>query len=83
MANLHGVPPDFAVQSRIDKAGYTKLDLVLYYADWSGGWQLTYAVLLTVSAALIAGVGSWLLVRALARTGVLSPFASGADQARV
>ncbi len=59
------------------------LDLVLYYADWSGGWQLTYAVLLAASSAVVAGLGSWLLVRALARTGVLAPFAAGADQTRV
>jgi energy-coupling factor transport system substrate-specific component len=32
---------------------------------------------------MLAGLGSWLLVRALARTGVLSPFGSGRDQARV
>ncbi len=63
--------------------GAALLDLVLYYPDWSGRWQLTYGVLLTVSAALVAGLGSWLLVRALARTGVLTPFPAGADQARV
>jgi energy-coupling factor transport system substrate-specific component len=59
------------------------LDLGFYYADWPGRWQLTYGSLLTVSAAVIAGLGSWLLVRALARTGVLAPFGSGRDQARV
>ena len=61
------------------------LDILFYYADlgWSGAWQLTYTGLLAVSSALVAGVGSWLLVRALARTGVLAPFAAGADQARV
>lgn len=59
------------------------LDLVFYYADWSGAWQATYAAVLAVSSLVIAGLGSWLLVRALARTGVLAPFASGADQARV
>lgn len=59
------------------------MDLVLYYADWSGGYQLTYGVLLAVSSAVVAGLGSWLLVRALARTGVLTPFAAGADQARI
>ena len=59
------------------------LDILFYYEPWSGGWQLSYAALLAVSAAVIAGAGSWLLVRALARTGVLSPFASGADQVRV
>jgi energy-coupling factor transport system substrate-specific component len=61
------------------------MDLVLYYVDlgWSGAWQLTYVALLAVSSAVVAGLGSWLLVRALARTGVLAPFRSGADQARV
>ena len=59
------------------------LDILFYYPEWSGGWQLAYAGLLAASSAVIAGAGSWLLVRALARTGVLSPFASGADQARV
>ncbi len=59
------------------------VDLVLYYADWSGAWQLGYAGLVALSAAVVAGGGSWLLVRALARTGVLAPFAAGADQARV
>lgn len=59
------------------------LDIVFYYPDWSGGWQLAYTALLVVSSAAIAGVGSWLLLRALARTGVLAPFGSGADAARV
>jgi energy-coupling factor transport system permease protein len=59
------------------------LDLVFYYQDWSGVWQLTYTALLAASSAVIAGAGSWLLVRALAKTGVLSPFASGRDQALV
>ena len=59
------------------------LDLALYYADWSGGWQLTYALLLAASSLVVAGLGSWVLVRALAKTGVLAPFASGRDQALV
>jgi energy-coupling factor transport system substrate-specific component len=59
------------------------LDLVLWYPEWSTGWKATYAVLVTASAALVAGVGSWLLVRALAPTGVLAPFPSGREQADV
>lgn len=59
------------------------LDLVFYYEAWSGRWQLTYTGLLAVSSAVIAGLGSWLLVRGLATTGVLAPFASGRDQARI
>jgi energy-coupling factor transport system permease protein len=59
------------------------LDLALYYTDWSGGWKLSYTLLLAASSLVVAGVGSWLLVRALAKTGVLAPFASGRDQALV
>jgi energy-coupling factor transport system substrate-specific component len=61
------------------------LDIVFYYIDagWSGAWQLSYTGLLAVSSAVIAGVGSWLLVRALARTGVLAPFESGREQSLV
>jgi energy-coupling factor transport system permease protein len=59
------------------------LDLALYYAAWAGGWQLTYVLLLAASSLVIAGLGAWLLVRALAKTGVLGPFASGRDQALV
>ena len=59
------------------------LDLAFYYPKWPGEWQLTYAALLAMSSLVIAGAGSWLLVRGLARTGVLSPFRSGRDQARV
>ncbi len=59
------------------------LDLVLYYPDWAATWQIAYAALVTPSAAIIAGVGSWLLTRALADTGVLAPFASGRSQRTV
>ena len=59
------------------------LDVVLYYPDWSGAWITTYAVLVSASAALVAGVGAWLLVRALAPTGVLAPFPSGREQSLV
>lgn len=59
------------------------LDLAFYYPDWSGSWQLAYGGLLVASSTVIAGLGSWLVVRALARTGVLAPFASGRDQTRV
>ena len=59
------------------------LDLAFYYTAWSGGWQLSYTLLLVASSLVVAGAGSWLLVRALAKTGVLAPFAYGRDQALV
>ncbi len=58
-------------------------DMPVYYADVSTGIQLSYGVFMLISGILIAGLGSWLLVRALAQTGVLAPFASGRSQTPV
>lgn len=64
-------------------AAATLLDLAIYYPDWAVGYQLLYAALVIPSAAIAAGLGSWLLVRALARTGVLSAFPAGREQPEV
>lgn len=53
------------------------LDLVYYYGAWHTDWKITYVAVVVASSAIVAGVGCWWLVRALARTGVLQPFASG------
>ncbi|MCF6736683.1 ECF transporter S component [Blastococcus sp. KM273129] len=53
------------------------LDLVYYYPDWSAGWKTTYVALVVGSTAVVAGIGSVLLARALAASGALSSFASG------
>jgi energy-coupling factor transport system substrate-specific component len=42
-----------------------------------------YAVVLTASSVVIAGLGSWLLVRRMAATGVLDALPSGQDRERV
>lgn len=73
--------PTAMVAGALAGGGGALLDLVMYYSDWSGTWQLSYAALIMASSALVAGLGSWLLVRGLARTGVLAPFASGTDSA--
>jgi energy-coupling factor transport system substrate-specific component len=44
---------------------------------WELTWKLVYLGTAVVSGVLIAGLLSWLAVRALARTGALAPFASG------
>jgi energy-coupling factor transport system substrate-specific component len=75
--------PTAVVAGAAAGAAAALLDIVMYYQAWSGPWQGWYAVFVAASSAVIAGGGSWLLVRALARTGVLAPFPSGADQARV
>lgn len=59
------------------------LDLAFFYADWGADWQVLYVALVTVSAAIVAGLGSWLLLRALVATGVLAPFAVGREQREV
>lgn len=53
------------------------LDIVFYYPTWAATWMVGYAALVMASSALLAGFGSHALVRGLARTGVLAPFASG------
>ncbi|HLR86087.1 MAG TPA: ECF transporter S component, partial [Nocardioidaceae bacterium] len=50
-----------------------------YYPDWDFGYRLVYLGLFAISGALIAGVGGWLLVRALAATGALDAFPAGRE----
>jgi energy-coupling factor transport system substrate-specific component len=60
------------------------LDTIVYYPEsLDAAGKLGYVALATVSGVVIAGLGSWLLFRALARTGVLSGLASGRAAARV
>ena len=63
--------------------GAVLLDLSLFYPDWAAGFQVLYAALVVPSAALIAGLGGWLLVRELARAGVLGAFPAGREQPEV
>ena len=50
---------------------------VLYNALWTFDYQLLYVLFAAISGVVIAGLLSWLAVRGLAKTGVLSSFASG------
>jgi energy-coupling factor transport system substrate-specific component len=59
------------------------LDLVNYYPENTMAWKWTYAAILIVSAAAIAGAGGWALTRALTQTGVLDRFPAGRDRASV
>ena len=58
-------------------------DMAFYYAGTAFEVQLAYGAFMLISAVGFAGLGSWLLVRALARTGVLSPFPSGREQPEI
>jgi energy-coupling factor transport system substrate-specific component len=63
--------------------GGALLDLAFFYPEWGADWQILYSSIVVISSGLIAGLGSWLLVRALARTGVLGAFPSGREQPEV
>jgi energy-coupling factor transport system substrate-specific component len=58
-------------------------DTPLYYADLGLGPQLVILAFMAVSAIVIAGIGSWLLMRSLVQTGVLAQFPAGRAQQRV
>ncbi|GAB3241960.1 ECF transporter S component [Kineosporia babensis] len=59
------------------------LDTVIYYPELAAGTKLVYVVVAMASGVVIAGLGSWLLTQALARTGALAPLASGRTAERV
>ena len=58
-------------------------DTPLYYADLGLSAQLVILAFMVVSAIVIAGLGSWLLMRSLVQTGVLAQFPAGRAQQRV
>ena len=55
-------------------------DVPIYYRDAGADVWLVYGIASVASGAVVAGVGAWLLVRALVRTGALREFAVGRDQ---
>ena len=50
-----------------------------YVGEYSSMWKAVYLGCGMVSGAVIAGLGGWLLVRALARTGALNAFPPGQE----
>jgi energy-coupling factor transport system permease protein len=58
-------------------------DIPVYYATLDLGQQFFIGAFMVISAIVIAGVGSWLLMRSLIQTGVLAQFPAGRAQQRV
>jgi len=56
-------------------------DLILWYPGSGAAFATIYTIGAVISGALLAGLGSWLIARGLARTGALNRFASGRDTA--
>jgi len=58
-------------------------DVPVFYAELTVTDWILLLIIYVVSGALIAGVGSWWLMRALAQSGVLAQFPSGRLQTRI
>jgi len=58
-------------------------DVVLYYPETATAFWTVYGSATVVSGVIVAGIGSWLLLRALIATGVLRDFAVGREQREV
>ena len=54
-------------------------DLILWYAGADAAFGTIYVVSSVVGGAVVAGLGSWLIAKALAKTGALNRFAAGRE----
>ncbi|WAL39080.1 ECF transporter S component [Brevibacterium sp. BRM-1] len=58
-------------------------EAIIYYAEWATMWKVVFFIATTISGALIAGLVSWLAMKAVAKTGALSAFAAGRSNREV
>jgi energy-coupling factor transport system substrate-specific component len=58
-------------------------ETIVYYPGLDATWKAAYIGSAIATGVVVAGGLGWLLVRSLARTGVLAPFASGRAQAEI
>lgn len=58
-------------------------ETIVYYPGLDAPWKAAYIGSAIATGIAVAGGLGWLLVRSLARTGVLAPFASGRAQAEI
>ena len=55
------------------------LDRFLWYGALDNAFAATYITCTTISGAVIAGLGSWFIMKGLAKAGALSRFAAGRE----
>ncbi|TDC50476.1 hypothetical protein E1212_14915 [Jiangella ureilytica] len=58
-------------------------EVVVYVSTYAADWKLVYVLSAVATGLVLAGGLGWLLVRALARTGALAPFAAGRAQSEI
>jgi energy-coupling factor transport system substrate-specific component len=59
--------------------GESVLDLLVWYPGAKTSFAVLYAAGTVVSGAVIGGLGSWAIVKGLAKTGALSRFGAGRE----
>jgi energy-coupling factor transport system substrate-specific component len=59
------------------------LFMVAYYPETGPDFWVIFAAATIVSGIVVGGIGAWLILRALIRTGVLADFAAGREQHEV
>ncbi|GIE29836.1 ABC transporter permease [Actinoplanes italicus] len=80
---------NFKLPAALLAGAVTGVSAAIYdFIVWNAGtdvwsYRIPYAAITVVSGAVVAGVGSWALVRALAPTGVLDRFGAGRERASV
>ena len=57
-------------------------EVIVWNPEYTAGNKLIYVICAVISGTLLAGLVSWLLTGALAKTGVLSSLASGRQSRR-
>jgi energy-coupling factor transport system permease protein len=63
--------------------GLLSYEFFSYYVAMDAAFKIVYAASVLVSGGVVAGLGSWYIVRGLAATGALSRFASGREAAAI
>jgi energy-coupling factor transport system permease protein len=76
-------PPFALLAGVLAGVGAAIHDVAIYYPDLGVDFWAVYAAATMASGAVVAGLGSWLLLRALVATGVLGEFAAGREQTEV
>ena len=57
-------------------------DVVVWFPDYPAEFKVALAAWMIVSGMVLAGIGSWALMRAMLPTGVLDGLAAGREQSR-
>ncbi len=76
-------PPVALLSGALAAVVATVYEWFFYYPAWSWGWKFAYTATGALSGLIVAGLGGYALVGAMARTGVLDRFGAGRERVPV